>query len=397
MRRSWHDFPVEVAGVMRPKLGAIIEQAMAAIRADFPEPASLPDVFWANTRLSVTRAVEGFVEGIEAGEPVVDRDLFARLGALQAQAGRDIAETLSAFRLGGATCWHEVARIGPQAGLEPSVLYEVAESLFVYIDELSGVCARAYANEHAAMAGAAEAERTHFVRLLLSDPPPDRSTWQQAADAAGCRLQQHFAILVTDEGDRERLLGMLPPYALPGPAERGFCALVSDPDAPGRPENLAAAVRRAGIRAALGPTASPEAVRSSLAYAHAALRLALAGRLPGDQPLVIAAEHTSDLLISADPFLVERLCGAVLAPLQALSDQARERLEATLRAWLAHQGRLKLVAARLGIHPKTAKYRLDRLRELFGPALEDEQRRFELELALRGRELIGNEGTTRTT
>jgi DNA-binding PucR family transcriptional regulator len=41
------------------------------------------------------------------------------------------------------------------------------------------------------------------------------------------------------------------------------------------------------------------------------------------------------------------------------------------------------VAERLGVHPQTARYRMGRLRELFGEALEDPDRRFWLELALR--------------
>ena len=52
--------------------------------------------------------------------------------------------------------------------------------------------------------------------------------------------------------------------------------------------------------------------------------------------------------------------------------------------WLAEQGRLGQVAERLGIHPQTARYRLGRLRELFGTALDDPESRFWLELALRG-------------
>ena len=51
--------------------------------------------------------------------------------------------------------------------------------------------------------------------------------------------------------------------------------------------------------------------------------------------------------------------------------------------WLAEQGRLGQVAQRLGIHPQTARYRLGRLRELFGDALDDPDSRFWLELALR--------------
>jgi len=74
---------------------------------------------------------------------------------------------------------------------------------------------------------------------------------------------------------------------------------------------------------------------------------------------------------------------AHLAPLAELSPGSRRRLSLTLRVWLAEQGRLGHVAQCLGIHPQTVRYRLGRLRELFGDALDDQDSRFWLALALR--------------
>ncbi|WP_447644429.1 helix-turn-helix domain-containing protein [Nocardioides zeae] len=47
------------------------------------------------------------------------------------------------------------------------------------------------------------------------------------------------------------------------------------------------------------------------------------------------------------------------------------RLEETLRAWLLHQGRREEVAAALFVHPQTVRYRMGRVRELWGDALTD--------------------------
>ena len=46
------------------------------------------------------------------------------------------------------------------------------------------------------------------------------------------------------------------------------------------------------------------------------------------------------------------------------------------------------MAAALDVHPQTVRYRLKQLRELFGPALEDPEARFELSLALRAADAI---------
>ncbi len=59
-----------------------------------------------------------------------------------------------------------------------------------------------------------------------------------------------------------------------------------------------------------------------------------------------------------------------------------EKLEATLRSWLLHQGRREDVAADLFVHPQTVRYRMNQLRELYGDALEDPQTVLVLTLAL---------------
>jgi DNA-binding PucR family transcriptional regulator len=45
------------------------------------------------------------------------------------------------------------------------------------------------------------------------------------------------------------------------------------------------------------------------------------------------------------------------------------------------------MAADLHVHPQTVRYRLARLRELLGCALDDPETRFELEVVLRARAL----------
>jgi DNA-binding PucR family transcriptional regulator len=55
----------------------------------------------------------------------------------------------------------------------------------------------------------------------------------------------------------------------------------------------------------------------------------------------------------------------------------------TLAAWLAYPGRPQEMAHDLHLHVQTVRYRLGRLRELLGDALDDPDARFELEVVLR--------------
>ena len=98
---------------------------------------------------------------------------------------------------------------------------------------------------------------------------------------------------------------------------------------------------------------------------------------------MVAREQAGRLLLRSDQALADELVRDRLAPLADLSPGQRTRLTETLRAWLAEQGRLSRVAERLDVHPQTVRYRLARLRELFGDVLDDPDERFWLELALR--------------
>jgi DNA-binding PucR family transcriptional regulator len=95
------------------------------------------------------------------------------------------------------------------------------------------------------------------------------------------------------------------------------------------------------------------------------------------------------LLLGVDRRLARDVADTALAPLEAETELSRERLGSTLDAWLRHRGRTEAVARALHVHPQTVRYRLARLRELFGPRLDDPDARFELELALRARRLAG--------
>jgi hypothetical protein len=181
------------------------------------------------------------------------------------------------------------------------------------------------------------------------------------------------------DAEAATLAGRLAAGAVGGEAAGVGCVFVPDPDAPGRRRQLEAALD--GRTAALGPSVPWPRAGASRARAAAALALAAGGRLPGG--LVVAEDHLAALLLAADPGLAAELAATRLAPLHGLADAQRERLVATLREWLDRPGQVQAVAARLGVHPQTVRYRLGRLRELFGERLEDPDGRFELALALR--------------
>jgi DNA-binding PucR family transcriptional regulator len=112
--------------------------------------------------------------------------------------------------------------------------------------------------------------------------------------------------------------------------------------------------------------------------AEQALRLK---HLLPDDPLFVD-EHLDAMLVHRDDRLLAALRRQYLAPLAGLRESTRDRLCETLTSWLLNLGNRKAVAEQLHIHPQTVRYRLSRLRELFGPALDDPATRAALLLAL---------------
>jgi PucR family transcriptional regulator, purine catabolism regulatory protein len=87
----------------------------------------------------------------------------------------------------------------------------------------------------------------------------------------------------------------------------------------------------------------------------------------------------------------DRLVEFVNRHLGALVDHDRARggnLLPTLRAYL-EAGEQQAAARRLGVHPNTLRYRLDRIREISGAELDDAETRLNLSVALRVQGLLG--------
>jgi len=393
--RPWHEMPPEAAAVLRPVLPDLAREIIAAIRVEVPAYARpLEGPFGRGLVVGVEEALRQFVDGIEDGGAMLRARVYVDLGRGELRAGRSLDVLLAAYRVGARLAWRRFSAAGIAAGLEPQTLYLLAESIFAYIDELSAKSAEGYAREQSAMAGEQRALDQRLARLLLRDPPSDPLDVEEAARAARWHLPESLAVLVLDESDAVRVAPRLPADAIAETYGDLVCVLVPDPRHPNRRAQLRQAV---GLRrAALGPAVPWQEAAASLARARATLKLVHDG-VVAREGLVDASEHTAVLLLHSDRRLLQELVRARLAPLAELSERSRERLTETLAAWLSCQGRLQSVADRLHVHQQTVRYRMGQLRELFGEDLDDAQRRFELELALRAQGTLSDErpGTDR--
>ncbi len=392
--RPWCTLAPEVAKALRPELPALADEIIAAVASGVPAYARpIEGAFGVGLRAGVEEALGQFVDEIAAGEPTPHHDAYVNLGRGEVRAGRSLEGLLGAYRLGARVAWRRLAAAGRRAGLAPDTLYLLAESIFAYIDELSAESAEGYAVEQSAAVGAAQLRRRRLVALLVADPAGEPAGIEGAAQEAGWPLPRTLAALVAPATSAGPLERALPAHVIAAPVGELLCALVADPDAPGRRGELERAVDVAASApaapaapAALGPTVGWAQGAVSFARGAEVLRLVGEGTI-STAGLVVADEYLTTLMLCADRRLASELARTRLAPLEAETPASRERLAATLEAWLAAQGRIAAVAQRLHVHPQTVRYRVARLRELFGERLEDPDCRFELELALRSRAL----------
>jgi hypothetical protein len=376
--QPWHDLPADVVEVLRPVLAGIADEMIEAVATVPAYARPLEGPFGDGIRAGVEEALGHFLAEVQAGGPVARADVYTALGRGEMRAGRSLESLLSAYRIGARVAWRRFADAGVAAGLAPDTLYRLAESIFAYIDVLSAESAEGHALEQSAAASEAELRRRRLVRMLVREPPPDPDAVEAAAADARWGLPRTVAAVAISGDQRVAAASRLPAGSISEAIGELTCALVSDPDGPGQRAAIERAVVGAGALGGLGTTV--DWTQAGVSFSRARAALELADRAPA---LVCARERSGELLLGADPRLAAEHAADRLAPLHELSAGSRSRLSETLRIWLAEQGRLGQVAERLGIHPQTARYRLGRLRDLFGDALDDPDGRFWLDLALR--------------
>ena len=385
--------PSHAADVLRPVLPSLADEIIVTIAREVPGyQRAMGGTFGKVVRSAIEVALGRFLDSLAEPTAISDRarETYVALGRGELHAGRSLDALLAAYRIGARIAWRRFVEAGQAGGLEPEALYALGEAIFNYIDELSAESAEGYAAEQAAEAGERRRRRRRLVRLLAMDPPPAEADALAAATAAGWELPRSLAALVvagTSPGDgdgdadaeAERLARDLAAGAIAAAQEDGtLLALLPDPDAPGRRRQVEAVLedRAAG----LGPTVPWTRTATTVRRATAAQRLAAGAGL------VVAGEHLRALLLASDASLAADMAEAHLAPLAGLPAVSGERLRATLRAWLDRPGQIQAIAAELAVHPQTVRYRVRRLRELFGDRLDDPEARFDLALALRADE-----------
>ena len=386
----WQALPASVADVIEPELEAITEEIMATIAREVPEYARpFEGSFGRGVRTGVTEALRQFLELIRSpsGARGQGREVYVALGRGELRQGRTLDSLQSAYRVGARVAWRRIAEAAQRAELDPETISLLAESIFAYIEEISADSVEGYAEARSRVEDERRRRRRELVALLLREPPAEEADLRAAAAGAGWRLPPTAAALAVPEETVDRLVSRMPADTLGARMDGVGCLVVPDPDGPGRAAEIERALGRgrSSGAAVLGPAGPLSDLPASWSLARATLQAIEAGAVAADDRPVRADDALGGLLLFENRALVERIAARRLAPLRELTPKARARMEDTALAYVRQRGNAAAMARALDVHPQTARYRLARLRELLGKALDDPDARFEIELALRGR------------
>ncbi|EPH42482.1 hypothetical protein STRAU_4473 [Streptomyces aurantiacus JA 4570] len=406
-RSAWRDVPPlqvrRFAALALEEVPVLAQDILREIRAEYPGlPVVLDDSGEPMALVGIRRALEGFVQQLATreGRPRYHPEVFQEFGRGEGLHGRSLDSLQAIYRLGVRLAWRRLAEIGQQTEIPPPAMYELAESGFEYLDGLVDQSVRGYAEAAARQAGERLRLQRKLMELLLSERRPDVSAasalgaengLDERAARVGWQLPERVAVGVLLRPAREAVAPAVGEGVLLDMEAEQPRMVVPDPDAAGRPELLRRAMT--GWSGAIGPPVPLADAAKSLRWAQAAVGLMERGLLPAGEVLY-CTEHTEALVLLQPEELIEDLSRRCLAPLDHCGPAHGRRLAQTLLAWLETRGGAPEVAARLGVHPQTVRYRLRQIRELWGDEVDDPDRRFELELVLRARRLRGELGRT---
>ncbi|GIM92125.1 PucR family transcriptional regulator [Paractinoplanes toevensis] len=359
----------EVVAPLRERLPHVATQTIDAIMTEVPAYA---EAFAGDLGAKIERAVRtalgaflGLVSRPHGPDPQSPlgpalQAAYA-LGRGEARNGRSLDALLGAYRVGARVSWHELAAISVATGQPAAIIAHFAELVFAYIDELSAASVAGHADELASSGRARIRHLEQLTQALLAGETEhtiiaaaQRADWSPPQTLTAVLVPEHAARTVVDLLDRRTLS-----LSEAGP---DFSVLLV-PDADGSRAAMLGLLR--GQTAVVGPARPWLRVKAS--YDRAVRTMEIPGLPTGN--VVNTEDHLAALVLTADPQALADLRAKVLEPLSG--DSSAEKLTETLRSWLRHQGRREEVAAELFVHPQTVRYRMTRLRELYGDRLQD--------------------------
>lgn len=316
--------------------------------------------------MAVTAGINHFLDMVEKGPtpaPRVD-DLFRRMGYGEAIDGRDLQAMHASFRIATRDAWDDLRSTAEQMDMSAAVLGTLGDALFGFIEHLTEQTSIGHRTGTDSLDRSAETARIRLLRALL-----DRGLYDvlrsHAADAVW-PLPQRFVVLAVNSTGVE--MGDLPAVALMDVAPDPVVVVCGSDNR----DDVITSLRQLDPDAPIAVSWPVRAddVPAARRWAERALLLAEQDVIAAE-PVIECARYRTHLWLHAEPALRRQMCQDLLRPLLAETPNSREILSETLLVWLETRDSAPAIAAQLGVHPQTVRYRWKRINELFGDDLRE--------------------------
>ena len=404
--REAGDAHARILGLVRARQRNIVDAIVRELHRQLPAMWRMrtPSVD-ADLRLALQTLLGMFVS-IAEEERVISREELAAIrsmGMRRARQGIPVDVMAAAVRLAGEVGWQELVRGAqalPAAPQTIAALGRLGPLLVSFLEETRRTFLEGYRLDDA---GLADQPRTALVADILTGPALDEEMEAPLLDrgrAAGIDLAAGWSILlVSRASSREdwsavrdvvaRLQQRPGALAVPVTAGGNIHSTVLLPAAGsrGHREHLQAA--RAAVAAhpavvlACPPVRGPRRLRMQYRRAGQLLGMAPAARL--EAGVYEMADLRLDSLLVGGSADHDDYVRETLGPILQLPEASRRSLLETVRALALApvSGGNRAIAVATGIHEKTVRRRLDRIRELTGLDADDPCHRTQLLLAHR--------------
>jgi hypothetical protein len=410
--------PRTLPAAMRTELPSLTDEVITEIRRLVPEYArSMDGAYGEAFRMSVAQSMKTFVDLVaDPSAPRDSRDAMCRLlGEFEAREGRTLDNLQAAYRIGCQIAWRRMAKVVVRAKLSAAVMGALADALFSYADELTTLSAEGYRDEQRRSGHARQQHRARLLRRLL-EPGISRAALEEVAEHADWPLPASVTMAALRPVTKPAgglagggVVGGLAGGGVVGGLAGGgivggsadlprldgdiladlTCArpfiLIPGPVAETRQAALAAALEK--YRIAIGLTVPLDLAADSLRWAQQALVLSDKDVI-APAPVIRCEDHLVELWLLSDPTLAGQIVQRQMSVLEQIPPHERAWLIDTFEPWLERRGTPTEIAAMLGVHVQTVRYRINRLREIFGDVIDDPDSRLAFELALRIQRLL---------
>ena len=357
----------EYARTLRDLVPDAAAEVAERIQNEVPAYAGRPD---GRRRELITHTVEQathlFLDSID-GLPHRDRgvdEMFRALARADATGTGDLAAMQAALRLAAAATWDRMRRVHVERPVSEDARGQLADALFLFIEHLVEQAELGYTAGRRLIEGDRGLARARLAEQLLSGR---RRAPLSEVDPELWHSPESVVVAVSDP-DTERRVDVAT-LALTHLVVRHERRVIVIADAQ-RATTLVKELARFGPRFAITWPVEPSAVSSAFRWARRALELVRRGVIPA-QAVIDCRQHRTQIWLHAEPALRQRMCQDLLKPLLAESPNSREILSQTLLTWLETRDSAPAIAAQLGVHPQTVRYRWKRINELFGDDLHD--------------------------